>query len=184
MRRSLFSATGSQLRSGRSAAQSSDVDWNFINRYWIDPESGFVWKSLQAATPEVAAARNHRVSQGRVTSQASGSFAVPLCLPQRRQTTVSSSSWSRSDAFELPPEAAAATPAATAAAARAPPTIAPVLTPPTAVPEAAVPAAPPPEGAPLAPPPCGLRIDDGRCHRQSQCRHKSDHCATHNRPPK
>jgi hypothetical protein len=31
--------------------EASEFAWNFVNSYWIDPESGFVWKSIQATTP-------------------------------------------------------------------------------------------------------------------------------------
>ena len=27
--------------------------WKFVNQYWIDPSSGYVWKSHQAATPSL-----------------------------------------------------------------------------------------------------------------------------------
>jgi len=30
---------------------SKEFDWKFVNQYWIDPETGFVWKSLQASAP-------------------------------------------------------------------------------------------------------------------------------------
>ncbi len=28
--------------------------WNFVNSYWVDPSSGFVWRSIQHMAPEVA----------------------------------------------------------------------------------------------------------------------------------
>jgi hypothetical protein len=33
---------------------STEYDWRFVNQYWIDPESGFVWKSLQASAPALS----------------------------------------------------------------------------------------------------------------------------------
>jgi hypothetical protein len=31
--------------------QAKEFEWSFVNRYWIEPGSGFVWKSVQATTP-------------------------------------------------------------------------------------------------------------------------------------
>lgn len=31
--------------------EASEFAWSFVNTYWTDPESGFVWKSVQATTP-------------------------------------------------------------------------------------------------------------------------------------
>jgi hypothetical protein len=30
-----------------------DIAWNFVNQYWIDPRSGYVWKSRQFAAPQL-----------------------------------------------------------------------------------------------------------------------------------
>jgi hypothetical protein len=32
---------------------ANGVDWNYVNSYWIDPESGFVRKSLQSICPDL-----------------------------------------------------------------------------------------------------------------------------------
>ncbi len=32
---------------------SPQLDWRFTNTWWVDAETGFVWKSLQAVTPEM-----------------------------------------------------------------------------------------------------------------------------------
>jgi hypothetical protein len=37
----------------REVGAAPDVAWEFDNRYWIDPGSGYVWKSRQAATPSL-----------------------------------------------------------------------------------------------------------------------------------
>ncbi len=29
------------------------LDWEFTNRYWVDPKTGFVWKSVQTPTPNM-----------------------------------------------------------------------------------------------------------------------------------
>jgi hypothetical protein len=31
--------------------EASEFAWSFVNTYWTDPDSGFVWKSVQATTP-------------------------------------------------------------------------------------------------------------------------------------
>jgi len=30
---------------------AAELEWDFVNRYWVEPESGYVWKSRQAAAP-------------------------------------------------------------------------------------------------------------------------------------
>jgi hypothetical protein len=35
----------------REQGGAKEYDWTFVNQYWIDPGSGFVWKSLQASAP-------------------------------------------------------------------------------------------------------------------------------------
>jgi hypothetical protein len=30
-----------------------DIAWDFVNQYWIDPRSGYVWKSRQFAAPQL-----------------------------------------------------------------------------------------------------------------------------------
>ena len=33
------------------------LDWQFVNTYWADPQSGFVWKSVQYFVPELPPAQ-------------------------------------------------------------------------------------------------------------------------------
>jgi hypothetical protein len=35
----------------RERGAAPEIDWQFVNQYWIDPVSGYVWKSRQAAAP-------------------------------------------------------------------------------------------------------------------------------------
>jgi hypothetical protein len=37
------------------ASVASDLNWEFRNRYWIDPRSGYVWKSVQYLSPQLPA---------------------------------------------------------------------------------------------------------------------------------
>ena len=37
----------------RERGNAPQIDWEFVNLFWIDPESGYVWKSRQAATPSL-----------------------------------------------------------------------------------------------------------------------------------
>ena len=30
-----------------------EIDWNFENRYWVAPEDGLIWKSIQHMHPDV-----------------------------------------------------------------------------------------------------------------------------------
>jgi hypothetical protein len=30
-----------------------ELDWSFTNEYWVNPESGFVWRSIQNVHPEL-----------------------------------------------------------------------------------------------------------------------------------
>jgi Group 4 capsule polysaccharide lipoprotein gfcB, YjbF len=34
---------------------AAELDWNFTNRYWVDAQSGFVWRSLQYVSPRLPA---------------------------------------------------------------------------------------------------------------------------------
>lgn len=44
---------GDRLRTEvwRERGAAPQVNWEFVNQYWIDPASGFVWKSRQTAAP-------------------------------------------------------------------------------------------------------------------------------------
>lgn len=33
--------------------KSDDIDWNFVNYFWIDPDTGFVWRSEQSIHPNL-----------------------------------------------------------------------------------------------------------------------------------
>lgn len=37
------------------ANAASQLDWEFRNRYWVDPRSGYVWKSVQYLSPQLPA---------------------------------------------------------------------------------------------------------------------------------
>jgi hypothetical protein len=37
----------------REESAAPDLAWQFVNQYWIDPRSGYVWKSRQYAAPQL-----------------------------------------------------------------------------------------------------------------------------------
>jgi hypothetical protein len=32
---------------------ASEIGWNFVNTFWVGPDSGFVWKSIQSIHPDI-----------------------------------------------------------------------------------------------------------------------------------
>ncbi|HXQ52380.1 MAG TPA: YjbF family lipoprotein [Stellaceae bacterium] len=44
---------GARLRTElwQERGAAPEIDWTFVNQYWIDPGSGYVWKSRQVAAP-------------------------------------------------------------------------------------------------------------------------------------
>jgi hypothetical protein len=43
---------GVTARKVDEACRSEALDWSFTDSYWIDPESGFVWRSIQHPAPK------------------------------------------------------------------------------------------------------------------------------------
>ncbi len=39
----------------RCTADNGDLDWTFKNTFWLDPESNFVWRSIQHVNPRLGA---------------------------------------------------------------------------------------------------------------------------------
>lgn len=37
----------------RERCTARDFDWTFENRYWVDPDSGLIWKSIQHIHPDI-----------------------------------------------------------------------------------------------------------------------------------
>lgn len=37
----------------RERCSARDFDWTFENRYWVDPDNGVIWKSIQHIHPDI-----------------------------------------------------------------------------------------------------------------------------------
>jgi hypothetical protein len=48
---------GSKMNLARvdEVCRSANLDWSFTDSYWIEPETGFVWRSIQHTHPKMDA---------------------------------------------------------------------------------------------------------------------------------